>query len=627
MKFILLTSATLRMMAAFVLCGIMTGTIHAAVSKEPWIMHRIDPDPFAENHYGGYNSISPGDFNKDGYMDYVVVQEFLGWIGATILFHPGDDSLGIYDYWEKVEVINPPGNNTEHAQVGDFDKDGNLDILVLLGSEHENPAELLIIWGPDAQDVKNPNAWTESISFGAMGSSAGNPLYSKVKDIDNDGDLDFFAGGRGEGLNYDKATPFFGLRWAECPNEDYRNIDKWKIHEVDPDIKSGHGFIFADLDGDGDDDIVVNNADFNTAPDERATLWYENRGPGSYNENWPRHIIHKDPDYFIKSIVTAGDLDKDGKTDLAIPLGYDRILWFKNTGSSPPTFETIVITKPLPVQQVQRPIEIFDINGDGKNDIVGGNLHYAYHTTWGNPQGYFPPDKYSLFWMEYSGDIPKADNWTAYPIKRAFGSSSGVGHRGEKTDVIRFVDIDGDGDMDILANSEESFDRYDKNIFTHWGIAWFENTETSQTAADDFESGNMSGGTGWASPWEKVGEEGQVKVVKQDLEGEYALHLRSDSSVVMRTLSKSIENGLLEFRWRTAGGPDYFIIEVYDGKWRHLLTTYPNNLNKEDGLPWKNEMLALSKFGKVTKIRFSLTDTGEDDDLFIDQVIIKERTQ
>ncbi len=584
------------------------------------IMHRIDPAPETAK-YGGYNSLSPGDFDKDGYDDYVVIHEFLGWVGVTILFHPGTEDAKLFGYWEKVEVHE--GEHIEHASVGDFDKDGNLDILCLNGSEGKTKTvDVRILWGPKAEDAKNPEAWKDSMSFGAMGSKGGNVLFCTTHDIDGDGDLDFFVGGRGQKYSYSDPVSqgYFGMRWAECPSGDVRNREKWKTHAIDANLMSGHGHIFVDMDADGDDDIVVNNADFNTPPEDRELMWYENPGRDKISSPWMKHSIHKDPDYFMKAQVTSGDLDQDGMDDLLIPLGYAKILWFRRLNNKP-EFERIEIVKPPAISQVQRPILIDDYNNDGRMDIIGAHLHYAYHTRYGNPEGYMSPTKTSVFWMEYKGDKPAAANWTAHCVKKAFGSNTGRGAQGEKYDNILLVDIDKDGDRDILLNTEESVGKIERGkVHTYMGVAWFENTETHTAAADNFENGKLDGGAGWRSPWKTTGP---AKIVSRDIEGRSCIELRHKASI-QRELETAIDDGQLEFRWRAQGGPREFHIDVFDGQWHKALTTHP--IRREEDLPYKNEMLAISKYGPVTKVRISLVGATDENILYIDDVVIRKRT-
>lgn len=54
-----------------------------------------------------------------------------------------------------------------------------------------------------------------------------------------------------------------------------------------PAIPSGHGFVLADLEGDGWLDLAVNNADWDTLGGEKAILLYRNPGPDGIEEPWP----------------------------------------------------------------------------------------------------------------------------------------------------------------------------------------------------------------------------------------------------------------------------------------------------------------------------------------------------
>ena len=54
--------------------------------------------------------------------------------------------------------------------------------------------------------------------------------------------------------------------------------------------------------------------------------------------------------------------------------------------------------------------------------------------------------------MEYQGSGP-ADNWVFHPIKWGYGP--GHGGIGEKWERIRFADMDGDGDDDVIMNEKE----------------------------------------------------------------------------------------------------------------------------------------------------------------------------
>jgi hypothetical protein len=589
-------------------------------------MHRVDPEP-AGKRFAAYNSLTPADFDQDGVDDYVVIHEFGSFIGLTLLFHPGYNTNDIYDYWEKVVIME--NGHTEYAQVGDFDQDGYPDMLSVEGSEHETPSMVRIVWNPGPEKVKNAEAWQVADRFEPL-TGIGNPHYAKIQDVDQDGDLDIFVGGRAS----KKDKSLMGLRWVENPGQNFRDISQWKTHILDEKLWSGHGFIFHDMDEDGDQDIVLNNSDFNTPPEEAALLWYENEGPEKISQPWPRHIIDQNNSYFWKCQVAAGDLNGDGMADLVVPMNDKEIYYFKKIGNDPVRFEKIVIPKVEDAQQLQRPIMITDLNQDGKQDLVCGSLHYfARDKRFEQNDGYIEPQKYVLYWMEYEGNEPGSDNWITHPIKKSFGLNTKREYRGEKIDHMRVLDVDNDGDLDLMVNSEESFINLDgnstdwksiynsKKMHTIFGIAWFENTETTVVASDDFEKNKLNAGQGWKGKWQP---EGAVEIVEEGLAGKYKIRLKGGSSIT-RELAQPVDFGQLEFRWYTSSvenDQENALMEVYDGEWHTLRTVYDDE--DDDPVPYHNEMLAISKFDPVTKIRFRMTGDSEDY-FFVDEVVVKKR--
>ena len=215
--------------------------------------------------------------------------------------------------------------------------------------------------------------------------------------------------------------------------------------------------------------------------------------------------------------------------------------------------------------------------------------------------GYFSPDKASIFWMEFEGDTPGPNNWKAHCVKRAFGSNTGRGAQGEKMDHVWLVDMDRDGDQDIIANSEESYVRRDGGVHTYFGVAWFENAATTTPVTDSFETDTLSGGKGWAAAWDV--NDGDVKIVSKEMAGSKAMQI-SEGAVITRALSKPIDHGQLEFRWLPEGKVS-FRVEVFDGEWQ-LSNIVHSGPRGEESLPYKNEMLSLARFGPVSKIRLSL---------------------
>ena len=416
--------------------------------NQPWKMHHID------RQFWNHNSLSPGDVNGDGYNDYVVIHE--GADKATILFHPGNNEKPLYHEWEKIVISE--GDNVEYGYFGDFDSDGNLDVVFVNGEA----SSVSIVWGPDKADVKDPSKW---IDAGTIPSSRdqGHYVYVETFDINQDGAMDIVAGGRRH-----RSGKLNGLTWYEAPKNksDRRDLNKWKRHSIDSDLKSGHGFVFEDINKDGLSDIVVVNADWDTPDHEDMLMWYENPGQhvDAADEHWNKHDVFRNQRLFAKAQVGMGDLNGDNKTDLVAQ--SDNYVYYIEQQETPDDWKVNIIVKPEITRWVTRPIKVVDLNGDGKLDIVGMTIHNY---------GYTPIGKASVFWMEYLDDRPDTKNWQTHVIKWSDGIFSGTSWQGEKWDHMRFVDLDEDGDLDIIANCEEYYEIVNGNPKTHLGVVWFEN--------------------------------------------------------------------------------------------------------------------------------------------------------
>jgi len=439
-----------------------------------WPMHAVD------SRFRGANGLSPGDVNQDGLDDYVTNYEFDQRL--VVSFHPGagedpGQPWPTVTAWVPKPLANGNGINPEHSSLADFDGDGSLDVAAAQGWsglpfwEGSQPG-IRLIWGPAPDRALDPEAWTDAGRIPAT-IDRGHLIYVVPFDVNGDGAVDLISGGRVHGGNGRKG----GVIWIEAPADPglRRDLARWTVHDIDPEQFSAHGLLLADIDQDGDLDLALANADFDTPEEEEQVLWYENPGTGAaaQKDRWPLHVIYQGGEFDGKPQLAPADLDRDGLQDLVVQLARD-IYFFRKTGLEPVSWERIVIPKDPATQWPGRPIRVADLNGDGRLDLLGMLMHQ---------DGDLPGDRFSVFWMEYQGNKPAENNWITHPIKFGSGRTMLLPIFGEKWDQANLVDVDGDGDLDVVANCEEWWEAdlefrffFDpKASARSVAVVWFEN--------------------------------------------------------------------------------------------------------------------------------------------------------
>ncbi|MBP86918.1 MAG: hypothetical protein CMJ64_09400 [Planctomycetaceae bacterium] len=179
----------------------------------------------------------------------------------------------------------------------------------------------------------------------------------RAADIDGDKDLDLVGTAREAPL----------IVWYENNKNDARI--EWKKHVIDSTSPQPlHGQI-VDMDADGDLDLVMLlGMTFTGNPSTEQVVWYENDGQPARGV-WMKHLI---ADGYTGSLeACAADMDGDKDVDVvATAWGKNgKVAWFENTGDPRKNWKQHTIKTDWPMANA---VQIADLNGDGRLDIVAG---------------------------------------------------------------------------------------------------------------------------------------------------------------------------------------------------------------------------------------------------------------
>jgi hypothetical protein len=269
-----------------------------------------------------------------------------------------------------------------------------------------------------------------------------------VADMNKDGIMDVVVLKQSRG--YGLVTPGW-LGWYEAP----KNGNTWVRHVIENNDLLGAGDLaVADMDNDGDIDVLSFEGDETSKDTTARTYWWENKGAAAMDK-WERHFVGNNPE-FVKDVEIA-DFDGNGLQDIAtvtywhhrleIDYQVEKNKWEK---------------KEIPVANIHEGMHIGDIDGDKDIDIALNG-----------------------YWVQNPGKGNRAD-WVVDNIAEKWHNQQYEGklewrHNGTK---VFCRDINKDGRVEVfISHSEANVDGYH--------IAWYErnaatNSWTEHVIAPDF---------------------------------------------------------------------------------------------------------------------------------------------
>jgi hypothetical protein len=353
-----------------------------------------------------------------------------------------------YTQFGPQRIISTEADGSRIICAADVDRDNYIDIL-------------------SANNFGNNLTWYKNLdglgNFGSQNILASlDTIHVHASDLDGDGDMDVLA------VSY-----FIDMVvW-------YENLDglgNFSTQKVISNTADGaYRVIAADLDGDSDMDVI-------SGSDNTGIAWYENiDGNGNFG---PARVINAFAPN-ARSIATA-DIDGDGDMDVVgSTSGSVTVAWYENLdglGSFGP--QQTITTNGLSVE----PIFTIDIDGDGDIDVIaatGGADKVAWYENL-DGLGNFGSENiiidnllgaHSIYSTDldndgdndilatgggaFDGEVVWFENLDG---QGSFGAKNIISTEVQFSRSVIAADIDNDGDMDVIASSQND----DK-------IAWYEN--------------------------------------------------------------------------------------------------------------------------------------------------------
>lgn len=368
----------------------------------PWPRHTIDAGS------RGADGVKLGDFNGDGRPDLVT-----GWEeGGVVRAYANPGPQRVRSPWPQVTLGTAP--NVEEAIFADLDGDGRLDGV----SGTEGKTRRLFWHRRTSDDPLSAEAWQ------TLPLPAPKRMWMQAAALQVDGEHgpDLVLAAKGEGA---------AIGWLQAPAQPL-NLAEWRWQPL-----REAGWVMSllphDVDGDGNTDLLCTDR---KGP-RRGVFWLKNPGTKQVRAQapWIEHPLGgSDREVMFADL---GDLDGDGLTDVAVAAKPRDVLMFLRRADG--GWRNVVLSLVADRLGDAKAVKIGDLNGDGLADLV-----FTCENAHGKSEG--------VVWLEQH----KGGAWRQHSL----GGPDGV-----KFDLVQLLDLDADGDLDVITCEERD----------QLGVIWYEN--------------------------------------------------------------------------------------------------------------------------------------------------------
>ena len=313
------------------------------------------------------------DIDCNGKLDML-----LGRVDGTITRYEmeGLDSLRaprfrlVTERFEDIQIIGqrqPSLHGANTMAVFDVDGDGDPDIL---WGDFFEPG---LLWIRNQGTCSHPDFHGERIPF-----PPGAPLETSgynapaAGDLNGDGRLDLVVGVLGGAFNPVKTSTanLYELDQTAPPAGVWTVATTHLLDGIDLGAESIPAF--ADIDGDGDLDLVVGTKIEPDNPRTGGLYWFENVGTRTAPAFRLRGHLNVLP--VFHDAPALGDLDGDGLPDLVVGQFQDAVAWYHNSGKSGADRFVLVDSAVVRLPRGSNGVpELYDIDHDGDLDLFVGD--------------------------------------------------------------------------------------------------------------------------------------------------------------------------------------------------------------------------------------------------------------